>query len=196
MTLSPLQQPKRRNAGLIRSRGIFMSVDKIKAAIRDVPDFPKPGILFKDITPILASPDLFREAVQLFTGRFRKSKPDKIAAIESRGFVFGAAVAHELGVGLVPIRKKGKLPYKTIEATYDLEYGSATLQVHEDAFHAGERVVLIDDLLATGGTALASVSLIEKLGAKVLEIDFLIELAFLQGRDKLTGYKVFAPVVF
>lgn len=173
-----------------------MSVDKIKAAIRDVPDFPKPGILFKDITPILASPDLFRDAVNLFVARHRKNKPDKIAAIESRGFIFGAAAAHELGVALVPIRKKGKLPYKTIEESYELEYGTATLQVHQDAFHSGEKVVLIDDLLATGGTARASAALIEKLGAKVSEMDFLIELAFLNGREKLTGYKVFAPVVF
>ncbi|HEY8241705.1 MAG TPA: adenine phosphoribosyltransferase [Kiritimatiellia bacterium] len=173
-----------------------MTIDQIKAAIRDVPDFPKPGILFKDITPILSSPELFKASVDLFASRHKKNKPDKIAAIESRGFLFGAALAHQLGVGIVPIRKLGKLPYKTIEASYDLEYGSATLQVHEDAFRSGEKVLLIDDLLATGGTARASASLIEKLGAKVVEIDFLIELAFLDGRKKLNGYEIFAPVVF
>jgi adenine phosphoribosyltransferase len=173
-----------------------MTIDQIKAAVRDVPDFPKPGILFKDITPILSNPELFKCAVDLFAARYKKHKPDKIAAIESRGFLFGAALAHKLAIALVPVRKKGKLPYKTIEESYDLEYGTATLQVHADAFHPGERVVIVDDLLATGGTARATATLIEKLGAQVVEIDFLIELAFLKGRDKLTGYKVFAPVVF
>ena len=173
-----------------------MSVDKIRAAVRDIPDFPKPGILFKDITPILLDPALFKAAVDIFVERHRKSKLTKIAVVESRGFLFGAAAAYQLGVGLVPIRKKGKLPHKTIEATYDLEYGTATLEIHDDAVRAGDRVVLIDDLLATGGTAAASAGLLEKLGATVVEIDFLIELSFLNGRDKLTKYKVFAPVIF
>lgn len=173
-----------------------MTADKIRSAVRDIPDFPKPGILFKDITPILLDPALFKAAVDIFVERHRKSNLTKIAVVESRGFLFGAAAAYELGVGLVPIRKKGKLPYKTIEASYDLEYGTATLEIHDDAVRAGDQVVLIDDLLATGGTAAASAGLLEKLGARVIEIDFLIELAFLNGRDKLTKYKVFAPVVF
>jgi len=173
-----------------------MSITKIKSAVRDIPDFPKPGILFKDITPVLNDPALFKSAVDLFVERHKKSKLTKIAAIESRGFVFGAAAAYQLGVGLVPIRKKGKLPYKTIEASYALEYGTATLEVHEDAVRSGDRVVLIDDLLATGGTAAASAGLLEKLGATIVELDFLIELAFLNGRDKLVKYKIFAPVVF
>ncbi len=173
-----------------------MSIAKIKSAVRDIPDFPKPGILFKDITPVLSDPALFKSAVDLFVERHRASKLTKIAAIESRGFVFGAAAAYQLGVGLVPIRKKGKLPYKTIEASYALEYGTATLEVHDDAVKAGDRVLLIDDLLATGGTAAASAGLLEKLGATVVELDFLIELAFLNGRDKLLKYKIFAPVIF
>ncbi len=173
-----------------------MIVNKLKAAIRDIPDFPKPGILFKDITPILRDPDLFRPAVGLFAERHRGRTIHRIAAIESRGFLFGAAVAYELGIGLVPIRKKGKLPYKTVEQTYELEYGAATIEVHEDAFEAGESVLLVDDLLATGGTAGAACRLIEKLGARVIEVDFLVELAFLNGREKLAPRPLFAPIVF
>jgi adenine phosphoribosyltransferase len=173
-----------------------MSAEQIKAAIRDIPDFPKPGILFKDITPVLSDPKLFREAVALMADRHRASKVTKIAAIEARGFLFGGAMAAALNLGVIPIRKKGKLPHKTLAATYDLEYGSATLEIHGDALTSADRVVLIDDVLATGGTALASAGLIEQLGAKVVEIDFLIELSFLNGRQKLTGYNVFAPIKF
>jgi adenine phosphoribosyltransferase len=172
------------------------ATDKIKAAVRDVPDFPKPGILFKDITPILADPKLFRAAVGLFEERHRGKGIGKIAVIDARGFLFGAALADRLNVGLAPIRKKGKLPYKTYEESYDLEYGTATLTIHQDAFPKRERVVLIDDLLATGGTAAASARLIERAGGTVAEIDFVVELAFLNGRAKLAGYDVFAPVVF
>ncbi len=173
-----------------------MSLERIKAAIRDIPDFPKPGILFKDITPILHDPALFSAAVKVFADRHRGREIDRIAAIESRGFLFGAALAHELGVGLAPIRKKGKLPYRTIEETYALEYGTATIEAHEDAFAPGESVLLIDDLLATGGTAQAAARLIERLGARVLEIDFLIELTFLNGRARLAPHPVFAPIAF
>jgi adenine phosphoribosyltransferase len=172
------------------------SASKLKAAVRDVPDFPKPGILFKDITPILADPELFRAAVDLFAERHRGKGIRKVAVIDARGFLFGSALAYQLGAGVVPIRKKGKLPFKTIEATYDLEYGSATLTVHVDAFAPGEPVLLVDDLLATGGTAAASASLIERAGGKVAEIDFLIELGFLKGRAKLTCYPVFAVIEF
>jgi adenine phosphoribosyltransferase len=173
-----------------------MNVDAIKAAIRDVPDFPKPGILFKDITPIWHDPNLFRAAVHLFAERHRGRAIHRIAAIEARGFLFGAALAQELGIGLAPIRKKGKLPYQCIEQTYDLEYGTATIEVHQDAFAPGESVLLIDDLLATGGTAQAAAQLIEKLGARVLEIDFLVELAFLKGRERLAPHPVYAPIVY
>lgn len=173
-----------------------MGAKRILKAIRDIPDFPKKGIIFKDITPVLLDPKLFRKAVKIFASRIKGQHIDKIVAIESRGFLFGAAVAHKLGLGIVPVRKKGKLPYKTIEVSYDLEYGSATVEMHADALKRGERVVIIDDLLATGGTARAAAQLVKKLGARVVEIDFLIELAFLQGRKKLKGYKVYAPVVF
>ncbi len=173
-----------------------MSIEAIKEAIRDVPDFPKPGIMFKDITPILDNPILFKATIDLFTERAKEQNVDKIAAIDARGFLFGGAVADRLGLGLVPIRKQGKLPYKTYEETYDLEYGTATLAVHQDAFNEGDKVLLIDDLLATGGTALASALLIEKSGGEVIEIDFLVELAFLDGRKTLGKYEVYAPVVF
>ncbi len=173
-----------------------MSTEAIKAAIRDVADFPQPGILFKDITPVLGDPELFRATVDLFVTRARELNVNRVAAIDARGFMFGAAVADRVGIGLVPIRKKGKLPFKVYEESYDLEYGSATLTIHQDACNEGDRVLLIDDLLATGGTAAASVKLIEKTGAKVVEVDFLIELAFLNGREKLAGYAVFAPIVF
>jgi len=172
------------------------SASKLKAAVRDVPDFPKPGILFKDITPILADAELFHAAVDIFAERHRGKGIRKVAAIDARGFLFGSALAYQLGAGVVPIRKKGKLPFKTLEATYDLEYGSATLTVHVDAFAPGEPVLLVDDLLATGGTAVASASLIERAGGKVAEIDFLIELGFLKGRAKLTRYPVFAVIEF
>lgn len=172
------------------------SIDDIKAAMRDVPDFPQPGIIFKDITPILADPELFAACIQLFVERHRGKGIGRIAAIDARGFIFGGAIAKELGIGFVPIRKKGKLPYKSIEESYDLEYGSATLCVHEDAFEKGEKVVIIDDLLATGGTAKATVKLVEAAGGVVESIDFLVELAFLNGREKLAGYEVFAPVVY
>lgn len=173
-----------------------MNFDRVRSAIRDIPDFPKPGILFKDITPVLSDPALFKTTVEAFTARLKAARVTKVAVVESRGFLFGSAVAYQLGVGLVPIRKKGKLPYKTIEQSYELEYGTATLEVHEDAFRAGDRVAIVDDLLATGGTARAAAELVEKLGAAVVEIDFLVELAFLKGRDKLTRYNVYAPVVF
>jgi adenine phosphoribosyltransferase len=173
-----------------------MSVEKLKAAIRDVPDFPKPGILFKDITPVLADPALFRMAIDLFVARLDDKAVAKVAAIDARGFMFGAAVADRLGLGFVPVRKAGKLPYKTYEASYALEYGTNTIAIHQDAFGPGERVVLIDDLLATGGTAAAAVDLIRKAGGELVEAQFLIELAFLEGRAKLAGTPVFAPIVY
>ncbi|MCX7007299.1 MAG: adenine phosphoribosyltransferase [Kiritimatiellaeota bacterium] len=173
-----------------------MNADALKQAIRDVPDFPKPGILFKDITPVLSDPKLFRVAVNLLADRHAHDRIDKIAVIEARGFTFGTGVALKLGVGLALIRKPGKLPGQTISASYELEYGSATLHTHTDAILPGERVLLVDDLLATGGTAAATAGLIEKLGGEIVEIEFLIELAFLKGREKLTRWPVYAPVVF
>jgi adenine phosphoribosyltransferase len=173
-----------------------MSVAGLKAAVRDVPDFPKPGIVFKDITPILADPELFRETVNILADRHAGKGIRKVAAIDARGFIFGAALAYKLGVGLVPIRKKGKLPFKTYEEACVLEYGEAVLSVHVDAFKKGESVILVDDLLATGGTAAAAVRLIEKAGGQVREIDFVIELGFLKGRAKLAGRAVHSIVQY
>ena len=170
--------------------------EALSQAIRDVPDFPKPGILFKDITPILGDPRLLRAAIRLFADRHRDTGIDRVAGIESRGFIFAAPLALELNAGFVPIRKKGKLPHCTIEVSYELEYGDAMLEVHVDALKRGERILIIDDLLATGGTAEATVELIEKLGGSVAEVDFLVELAFLHGREKLSRYPVYAPIVF
>jgi len=172
------------------------TIEPIRDAIRDIPDFPKEGILFKDITPILSDPNLFQAAVHLFTERYHDERIEKIAAIEARGFLFGAALAHTLHVGLIPIRKQGKLPHATKAVTYDLEYGTATIEMHTDAIRAGERVLLIDDLLATGGTAAAAAKLIEEAGGEVVGPAFLIELSFLEGRKHLEGYEVFAPIVF
>src|SRR5216117_2793328 len=142
---------------------------KLRAAVRDVPDFPRKGILFKDITPILSDPALFRASIDLFLERCRGRKIDKIVGIDARGFVFGSAVAYELGVGFVPIRKRGKLPYRTEIAKYSLEYGEAEMEMHIDAMRGGERVVLVDDLLATGGTSAAATALIRKVGGQLLE---------------------------
>lgn len=173
-----------------------MKADALKKAIRDVPDFPKPGIVFKDVTPILRDPRLFRGAVGLLAEALKGRDVTRIAAIDARGFLFGAALAERLNLGIVPIRKKGKLPYKTFEESYELEYGSNTVAIHQDAFDAGEKVALVDDLLATGGTAAAAARLVEKAGGKVEAVLFVVELAFLNGRARLAGYPVFAPVVY
>jgi adenine phosphoribosyltransferase len=168
----------------------------IERAIRNVPDFPKPGIQFKDITPVLADAGLFAAAVDLLVDGFKPGSVDAVVGIDARGFIFAAAAAVKLQAGFVPVRKKGKLPYKTHEQEYALEYGTATIAVHVDALKPGSRVLLIDDLLATGGTAAAAVALVEKLGAQILEISFLIELKFLNGRDRLKGQRVRSLVVY
>src|SRR5712672_2928262 len=160
-------------------------IDKLRAGVRDVPDFPKKGIVFKDITPILSDRTLFRVSIDLFLERCREKKIDKIVGIDARGFLFGSAVAYELGVGFVPIRKRGKLPYRTDTAKYSLEYGEAEMEMHTDAVRKGERVVLVDDLLATGGTSAAAAALIRNAGADLVEAQFLIELEFLEGRKRL-----------
>ena len=173
-----------------------MNCDALKKAIREVPDFPKPGILFYDITPILADAGLFQQAITALCERYVKQKPKAVAAIDARGFIFGAAVAQKLGVGFIPIRKKGKLPFTTLDESYDLEYGSATISVHVDAVKKGDTILIVDDLLATGGTAAASARLIAQLGGEIVEIAFLIELAGLKGRAKLTGHPVFSAIVY
>ena len=160
-------------------------LERLRTGIRDVADFPKKGIIFKDITPILSDPGMFHDSIDLFLERCRGKKIDKIVGIDARGFLFGSTVAYELGIGFVPIRKRGKLPYKTEIAKYSLEYGEAEMEMHIDAMMAGERVVLVDDLLATGGTSAAAAALINKVGGQLLEAQFLIELEFLDGRKKL-----------
>ncbi|MEW5768054.1 MAG: adenine phosphoribosyltransferase [bacterium] len=164
----------------------------LKDFIRDIPDFPKEGILFKDITPLWQNPAAFRQAIDMLVDRFKDEKIEMIVGAEARGFIIGGALAYRLGTGLIPVRKPGKLPYKTISASYALEYGTDSLEMHVDALSRGQRVLILDDLLATGGTAKALVELVEKAKAKVAAIAFLIELTFLYGRDKLEGYEVFS----
>jgi adenine phosphoribosyltransferase len=165
-----------------------MIAEKIKNVIRDVHDFPKPGIVFKDITPILKDAELCKEIVQMMVTQLKDVEIDVVVGIESRGFLFGLALANELGVPFVPIRKKGKLPFKTIQQSYDLEYGSATLEVHEDAFEAGQNVLIHDDLLATGGTVVAASALVQKLNANVVGYSFIINLDFLNGKQRLNDF--------
>src|ERR1044072_4627457 len=172
------------------------TADEIESAIRTIPDFPKSGIQFKDITPVLADARLFSGSIDLLTDGLKPGSVDAVVGIDARGFVVAAAAAVKLEAGFVPVRKKGKLPYQTHEEEYDLEYGTATVAVHGGALKSGSRVLLIDDLLATGGTAAAAAALVKRLGAKILEISFLIELSFLQGRDKLKNYKVRSLVVY
>ena len=162
-----------------------VEIEKLRGSVRDVPDFPKKGIVFKDITPILKDGALFRTSIDAFLERCRDKKIDKIVGIDARGFLFGSAVAYELGVGFVPLRKKGRLPYKTESAKYSLEYGEAEMELHVDAITSGEQIVLIDDLLATGGTSASAATLIKKVGGELVEAIFLIELEFLHGREKL-----------
>jgi adenine phosphoribosyltransferase len=168
----------------------------IERAIRNVPDFPKTGIQFKDITPLLADAALFSGSIDLMTQNFKPGMVDAVVGIDARGFIFAAAAAMKLRAGFVPVRKKGKLPYQTHEQEYALEYGTATVAVHVDALKPGSRVLLIDDLLATGGTAAAAAALVEKLGARILQISFLIELSFLNGRQKLKPYPVRSLIVY
>jgi len=162
--------------------------------IRNIPDFPKPGIVFRDITTLWNDPVAFSEVVSIFVKKYRHLKIDKVVCVESRGFVFGGALAHELGVGLVPARKKGKLPSKTIKAEYDLEYGTDVIEIHSDAISSGDRILIHDDLLATGGTVQATCQLIEQLGGNIVGIAFLMELSFLKGRDRLKGRDVFSII--
>lgn len=167
----------------------------LRSFVMDVPDFPSPGILFRDITPLLASPQAFSHAIVAMADPFRSERPEKVLGIEARGFMFGAALARELGIGFVPARKAGKLPRRTEGVGYGLEYGKDRLEIHTDAFRRGERVLVADDVLATGGTAAAAAELAERLGAEVLGATFLIELAALSGRDRLPGRRVHAVLM-
>ncbi len=168
---------------------------RLERFIRDIPDFPKKGILFRDITPLLKDPRAFKETVNRLS-KFITKKPHYIMSAESRGFIFGASLAHKLGCGFIPVRKKGKLPYKTYRISYTLEYGRETFEVHQDALKKNEKILIVDDLLATGGTAQAIARLAEKMEAKVVGVLFVIELTFLKGRDKLNKYKVHSLIKY
>jgi adenine phosphoribosyltransferase len=172
------------------------TMHELQRHIRDVPDFPKPGILFKDITPLLKNPSGFRRSIELLQEKVQALKPDVILGIESRGFIFGGALALQMDLGLLPARKPGKLPYLVDSVSYDLEYGSNTLQLHRDAVEPGQRVLIVDDLLATGGTAAACAELIRKQGGQVAGYAFVVELAFLNGRDKLQPEAVESLLVY
>jgi adenine phosphoribosyltransferase len=168
----------------------------LKQYIREVPDFPKKGVSFKDITPLLKDPAAFRQVMDTFTSRYQKERPEVVLAMESRGFFFGCTLAYALGVPFVPVRKPGKLPWKSLRETYDLEYGQDSLEMHEDAIAPGQNVVIVDDVLATGGTAAAAAKLVEQAGGKVMELAFVIELGFLNGRRKLQSHSVFSIIPY
>lgn len=167
-----------------------------KQKIRSIPDWPIKGVIFRDITTLMQDPEAFRASCDILYDRYKNMDIDKIVGIDARGFVFGAVLAYKLGIGFVPVRKKGKLPSKTIQETYSLEYGEDTLEIHEDAIAEGERIVIIDDLIATGGTVGATVSLVKKLGAHIVECGFIVELPDLNGRTKINGCRVFALTEF
>jgi len=169
---------------------------KLQDTIRSIPDFPKPGILFRDVTTLLSDKKAFKQAVDLLVAKFKGKKIDVVVGVEARGFIIGGALAHKLGVGFIPVRKKGKLPWKTKSVTYELEYGTDTLEMHEDALKPGDKILVVDDLLATGGTVKAVTDLIKQFGGKIIGIAFLIELFDLKGKDKLKGYPVYSLIKF
>lgn len=171
-------------------------MEQLKELIRSIPDFPKKGILFRDITTLLQNGPRFHQAIDTLAEHYEGKKIDQIVAVESRGFIIASPLAYKLNAGVIPVRKKGKLPYKTVETTYELEYGTDTLQMHADAFQPGANILIVDDLLATGGTAKATIDLVEKLKGKVMGICFLIELTDLKGIEKLKGYEVLSIIKY
>jgi adenine phosphoribosyltransferase len=168
------------------------TIERVKNLIRDVPDFPQKGVVFKDITPLLADEDAFSSAIDLIVVHYGRGNVDKVAGIEARGFILASPIAYHFGAGFIPVRKEGKLPWESEREEYSLEYGTAALEVHRDAIKPGERVLIVDDVLATGGTARATASLVERLGGTVMGIATLIELTFLKGRQRLEGYEFFS----
>jgi adenine phosphoribosyltransferase len=168
----------------------------LKKTIRSIPDWPIKGVMFRDLTTLMQDPDAFRESIDVLYERYKGMNLDKVVGIDARGFVFGAVLAYKLGIGFIPVRKKGKLPSKTIQETYTLEYGEDTLEIHEDAVEKGEKVVIVDDLIATGGTVGATVKLLNKLGADIVECAFVVELPDLKGRDQIQGCKVYSITEF
>ncbi len=175
---------------------MFDMKERIKGLIRDIPDFPQPGIVFKDITPLLADDDAFSSVIDLIVVRYGRGNIDKVVGIEARGFILASPVAYHFGAGFVPVRKEGKLPWDTEREEYALEYGTAVLEIHKDAIGSGDRVLIVDDVLATGGTARATAKLVERLGGKVIGIACLIELTFLKGRDNVAGYDFFSLITY
>lgn len=173
-----------------------MSAEALRERIREIPDFPKPGILFYDITTLLKDPAAYKEAIDLMLAPYRDEKVDLVVGMESRGFIFSAPMAYELGAGLVPVRKLGKLPAETITVEYALEYGSNTLEIHRDAIAPGQKVLVVDDLLATGGTVKGTIELVERLKGDVVGLAFLVELDFLKGRDRLEGQRVTSVIKY
>jgi adenine phosphoribosyltransferase len=171
-------------------------MNQLSDSIRSIPDFPKKGIVYRDITTLLKNADALKKAVDLFSEKYRNSKIDKVVCIESRGFIIGSALAVNLGAGFVPVRKKGKLPAKVITEQYDLEYGTDSVEMHVDAIRPGERILLHDDLLATGGTMCAAIKLVEKLQAKIVGVSFLIELSFLQGRKHMQEQDIYSLIIY
>jgi adenine phosphoribosyltransferase len=172
------------------------SADDLRAKIREVPDFPKPGILFYDITTLLKEPDAFREVIDRMAEQASDRAVDLVVGMESRGFIFSAPLAYKLGAGFVPVRKLGKLPAETIEVEYDLEYGTATLEIHRDAIKPGQRVLIVDDLLATGGTVIGTIELVRRLGGEIAGLSFMVELTSLHGRDKLGEFAINALISY
>jgi adenine phosphoribosyltransferase len=173
-----------------------MKLEDLKGKIRNIPDFPIKGVVFRDITTLISDPETFKFTIDHLHDRYRDNKPDLIVGIESRGFIFGGALADRLGIGFIPARKPGKLPWETVEESYDLEYGKATLQIHADAIEKGQKVLILDDLLATGGTLGATVKLVERLGGIVEEIAIIVELTFLNGRKKLPGKNIYTLIQY
>ncbi len=172
------------------------NISDLKNCIRDIPDFPKKGIIFKDITTLLSNPKAFKRAIDLLVKKFKTQRIDIVVGIESRGFIFGSVLAYKLGAGFVPVRKKGKLPYKTKSVTYELEYGSDTLEIHNDAIPSQSRVLIVDDLLATGGTVQAVTKLVKSFDAKISGAAFLVELTFLKGKEKLKGLPIYSIIEY
>jgi adenine phosphoribosyltransferase len=173
-----------------------MSAETLRAKIREIPDFPKPGILFYDITTLLKDPAAYKEAIDLMLEPYQDERIDIVVGMESRGFIFSAPMAYQLDTGLVPVRKLGKLPADTIEVEYDLEYGTATLEVHREAIQAGQRVLIVDDLLATGGTVLGTIELVKRLGGEIAGLSFMVELTGLHGRDQLGDYAIHTMLTY
>jgi adenine phosphoribosyltransferase len=173
-----------------------MNLEDLKGKIRNIPDFPIKGVVFRDITTLISNPEALKFTIDHLHERYKNNKPDLIVGIESRGFIFGGALADRLGVGFIPARKPGKLPWEIVEESYELEYGNATLQIHADAIEKGQRILILDDLLATGGTLAATAKLVEKLGGVIEEIAIIIELTFLNGREKLPGKKIYSLVQY